>query len=400
MRAIRNGKGTLMTSNPENEEQSNAIESDPDSPETSKEEEDISTEDNLTEYSVTEQTQGDKVDDQSALSTSQIADQNLPKHDKNTLQTEPNQVSEEEKKSEPDNLSSTEYEISHNTSLNPEEDDQITGDDHNLSHNEHLKNNNSDFNQENDVEELSPIDSENETASIDSLPEEDNNFTQKNPQKEEVNQLEPHAQESDLKSDLAQESDDLNADETPRPDWEENNSAVDDQSEEEKNVLSSTPDQQSEIQEAVEEMHDASQNPETIITENAETERDAETEPIEEEADFGLLQAIELTKTYGETIALNHVNFTTSSKSLGILGPNGSGKSTFLKLLLNLINPTKGDIQLNPGIKDIRVIQDYPRLPEELTIDEWMVLLEKIPRKINPGCRCSTTVEFAGSLEN
>ena len=86
-----------------------------------------------------------------------------------------------------------------------------------------------------------------------------------------------------------------------------------------------------------------------------------------EEIDNSLFQAIELTKIYGDKIALNAINFSTSTKALGILGPNGCGKSTFLNLLLNLIQPSKGSVSLNIDIKDIRVISDYPILPKELT---------------------------------
>lgn len=98
--------------------------------------------------------------------------------------------------------------------------------------------------------------------------------------------------------------------------------------------------------------------------------------------DDSLFQAIELTKIYGDNIALNAINFSTSTKALGILGPNGCGKSTFLKLLLNLIQPSKGSVSLNVDVKDIRVISDYPILPGEMTIDEWMELLEKFHGKL------------------
>lgn len=97
---------------------------------------------------------------------------------------------------------------------------------------------------------------------------------------------------------------------------------------------------------------------------------------------FQLFQAVELTKVYGDKIALNAVNFTANTNAIGILGPNGCGKSTFLKLLLNLIRPSHGNVALHPDLKDIRVISDYPILPGELTIDEWMELLEKFHGKL------------------
>ena len=53
-----------------------------------------------------------------------------------------------------------------------------------------------------------------------------------------------------------------------------------------------------------------------------------------------LLEAKDLTKHYGSTIALQSVNFQVDGGITGLLGPNGAGKSTAIKLFLGLIRPT------------------------------------------------------------
>ena len=54
-----------------------------------------------------------------------------------------------------------------------------------------------------------------------------------------------------------------------------------------------------------------------------------------------------LTKQYGKKTAINNVDLKVPDKSIyGFLGPNGAGKSTTLKLLLGLIKPTKGHIEM------------------------------------------------------
>ncbi len=54
-----------------------------------------------------------------------------------------------------------------------------------------------------------------------------------------------------------------------------------------------------------------------------------------------------LTKQYGKKTAVNNVDLKVPDKSIyGFLGPNGAGKSTTLKLLLGLIKPTKGHIEI------------------------------------------------------
>lgn len=54
-----------------------------------------------------------------------------------------------------------------------------------------------------------------------------------------------------------------------------------------------------------------------------------------------------LTKKYGEYLSVNNLNMTVKEGSIyGFLGPNGAGKSTTLKMLLGLVHPTKGEIDI------------------------------------------------------
>ena len=54
-----------------------------------------------------------------------------------------------------------------------------------------------------------------------------------------------------------------------------------------------------------------------------------------------------LFKRYGELIAVDHVDLTVERGDVfGYLGPNGAGKTTSLRMLLGLIRPTEGSIEL------------------------------------------------------
>ena len=54
-----------------------------------------------------------------------------------------------------------------------------------------------------------------------------------------------------------------------------------------------------------------------------------------------------LFKRYGELIAVDHVDLTVEKGDVfGYLGPNGAGKTTSLRMLLGLIRPTEGSIEL------------------------------------------------------
>ncbi|MPZ79460.1 MAG: ATP-binding cassette domain-containing protein [Actinophytocola sp.] len=54
-----------------------------------------------------------------------------------------------------------------------------------------------------------------------------------------------------------------------------------------------------------------------------------------------------LRKVYGRTVAVDHVDLDVPVGSvLGMLGPNGSGKTTTIRMLLGLVTPTAGAVEL------------------------------------------------------
>lgn len=69
-----------------------------------------------------------------------------------------------------------------------------------------------------------------------------------------------------------------------------------------------------------------------------------------------ILQAKELSKWYGQVIAVNKVSFSVGPGVIGLLGPNGAGKSTLMKLITGQLRPSQGEITLFGG----RVWNNYP----------------------------------------
>ncbi len=60
-----------------------------------------------------------------------------------------------------------------------------------------------------------------------------------------------------------------------------------------------------------------------------------------------VLQTIGLTKAYGKRIAVNGLSLEVArGEVFGFLGPNGAGKTTTIRMLLNLIKPTFGEVRL------------------------------------------------------
>ncbi|MCH8894565.1 MAG: ABC transporter ATP-binding protein [Chloroflexi bacterium] len=58
------------------------------------------------------------------------------------------------------------------------------------------------------------------------------------------------------------------------------------------------------------------------------------------------MEAKALTKHYGQTVALESVDFQVQDGITGLLGPNGAGKSTAIKLFLGLLKPTSGSAEV------------------------------------------------------
>ncbi|MDD9205547.1 ATP-binding cassette domain-containing protein, partial [Georgenia sp. 10Sc9-8] len=61
-----------------------------------------------------------------------------------------------------------------------------------------------------------------------------------------------------------------------------------------------------------------------------------------------MIEAHDLTKRYGDKLAVDHISFTVSPGSVtGFLGPNGAGKSTTMRMIVGLDRPTAGTVTVN-----------------------------------------------------
>ncbi len=92
------------------------------------------------------------------------------------------------------------------------------------------------------------------------------------------------------------------------------------------------------------------------------------------------LEARDLTKQFGRFTALNGLNLKIEgTKCVGFLGPNGAGKTTTLKLLTDMIFPTRGEAFINGvssrrdrkrALGDAGVLIESPEIYSSLTPNE------------------------------
>ena len=79
---------------------------------------------------------------------------------------------------------------------------------------------------------------------------------------------------------------------------------------------------------------------------------------------MALFEARNVTKQYGDHIALNNVSISVPEKCIyGLLGPNGAGKTTLIRIINQITGPDSGEIFLE-GKKlmpdDVRYIGYLP----------------------------------------
>ncbi len=96
----------------------------------------------------------------------------------------------------------------------------------------------------------------------------------------------------------------------------------------------------------------------------------------------------DLTKKYGDFVAVDHLNLTVrKGEVFGLLGPNGAGKTTTILMILGLTEPTSGSIRVlgfDPTRQPLTVKAHVGYLPDqvgfydELTAYENLIYIAKL----------------------
>lgn len=90
-----------------------------------------------------------------------------------------------------------------------------------------------------------------------------------------------------------------------------------------------------------------------------------------------LIETRDLSKRYGDKVAVDHVSFDVyAGEVFGFLGPNGAGKTTTIKMIVGLLEPTSGtvnvagyDVRAQPRLAKASCgyVPDTPNLYAKLT---------------------------------
>ncbi len=95
---------------------------------------------------------------------------------------------------------------------------------------------------------------------------------------------------------------------------------------------------------------------------------------------FNAVELNGVTKRYNEIVAVNNINLIIpQGEVFALLGPNGSGKSTTLKMLLGLVQPTVGSINvlgLDVSKDPVGVKRQVGYVPESPDVYEFLTGIE------------------------
>lgn len=92
-----------------------------------------------------------------------------------------------------------------------------------------------------------------------------------------------------------------------------------------------------------------------------------------------LLQAKNITKTYGDYTALSDVSLQIPKGSIfGLLGPNGAGKTSFIRILNHITYPDSGEIWFDGEPLSVKHIGQIGYLPEERGLYKTMKVEEQV----------------------
>ncbi len=104
------------------------------------------------------------------------------------------------------------------------------------------------------------------------------------------------------------------------------------------------------------------------------------------------IAVINVSRWYGNIVAVNDISFALGPGITGLLGPNGAGKSTMLHMLSGFLQPSAGELRVfgesaweNPGMyRRIGLVPEREAVYPFLTGYEFVLLAAQLQRLPNP----------------
>lgn len=102
-----------------------------------------------------------------------------------------------------------------------------------------------------------------------------------------------------------------------------------------------------------------------------------------------MIQAQQLTKTYGSKTVVDQVSFTVQPGQVtGFLGPNGAGKSTTMRMIVGLAAPTQGQVLVNN--------RDFKKSKHPITEVGTLLEAKSVHKSLTPSSHLRSIAATAG----
>lgn len=122
------------------------------------------------------------------------------------------------------------------------------------------------------------------------------------------------------------------------------------------------------------------------------------------------IEVTEVSKWYGDVVAVSNVSFAIGPGVTGLLGPNGAGKSTILKMLAGLLAPSMGTVRVlgepvrgNPGLyRRIGLVPEQEVVYPFLTGREFVrlnAILQRLPDPDTAAAEAIARVEMTAAAD-
>jgi ABC-2 type transport system ATP-binding protein len=108
-----------------------------------------------------------------------------------------------------------------------------------------------------------------------------------------------------------------------------------------------------------------------------------------------------LTKTYGETVALDGVDISVEEGSVyGLVGPNGAGKTTLIGILSSLRRATSGSVSIDVPSGRVAAMPDTPEFEPWLTAREVVELSRRLTAPQLPTSKVDEALAVTGIADS
>ncbi|MEU8237828.1 ABC transporter ATP-binding protein [Actinoplanes missouriensis] len=127
-------------------------------------------------------------------------------------------------------------------------------------------------------------------------------------------------------------------------------------------------------------------------------------------AGTGVVELTNVTRWYGNVVAVNDITMSLGSGVTGLLGPNGAGKTTVLHMMAGFLAPSRGTVTIegkptwrNPAVyRDLGLVTEREAVHSFLTAEQFVLAcakMQKLPDPAGAARRALELVEMTGAAD-